>query len=114
MFVLFLNVAATPAASRNTLLDWLETLVTSVAGNDCRVFEIPEPTRTGRVRGFFQGLTNNQVDDVEGMIGLPACTAAIGPLSAGRYVKISMKTHSSEKLQVNMKSIGVFRTVGAI
>lgn len=105
---------ANAAASRNALLDWLENVVTSVAGNNCRVFEIPEPTRRGRIRGFFQGLTSNQVDNVEGMIAYPAWTAAIGNLSAGRYIKISKMTQSTEKLQVNMKSCGVFRTVGAI
>lgn len=109
-----MNVGANAAASRNALLDWLENVVTSVAGNNCRVFEIPEPTRRGRIRGFFQGLTSNQVDNVEGMIAYPAWTAAIGNLSAGRYIKISKMTQSTEKLQVNMKSCGVFRTVGAI
>jgi hypothetical protein len=113
--LLFLYVGVNPAASRDRLLDWLEALVVGVAGHECRVYAHPGLPPTRRLRGFFQNLTNNIVDDLEtNLTSHTAWVAAIGAQSAGRYIKISKRPRQADGLQMNAKGMGIFKTMDKI
>ena len=80
-----------------------------MAGVESRVYANPTFPPTKKIRGVFQNLTCNAVDNVEATLSTNAAwIGAIGTQSAGRYIKISIR--QPEKLQVNVKAVGIFKT----
>ena len=82
-----------------------------MAGIESRVYANPTFPPTKKIRGVFQNLTCNAVDNVEASLSTNvAWIRAIGTQSAGRYIKISKRLRQPEKLQVNVKAVGIFKT----
>lgn len=109
------NVGATPAISRENLLNWIDTVVgnvvTTVATN--RVLGGEQPGV--HLRGFYQMLTQRDVDIVEAKMANNSAwihQCGVHNHSAGRYMLISKD--EGEKLRMINKALGIFQTTRQI